>query len=79
MTASALIGEIVNALVSGLVSFGQGLATGVNSFVTALVVDSSGTTPTISIWFGVILAFAGVAICIGLTTRIFMWLENLGK
>lgn len=79
MTGSQIVTEIVNILVSGLTSLGTGIGSGVANFAKALAFEGTGENQTLSTYFILILVFAGVALAIGLTTKIFNWLQNLGN
>ena len=75
---SAILTEIIGILTGGLTSFGQGLGAGIQSIITALFIDSSGTTPALSTFGGVITIFAAIGLAVGITRRIFNWLVTLG-
>ena len=49
MTGSAIVGEIVDILVSGLTAMGTGIGTGVNNFVTSLAFVGTGENQHLSL------------------------------
>lgn len=78
MTAVEIVQEIVNILVAGLTQLGAGIGSGISSFATSLAFTGTGENQELSVFFVLVLVFAGVSLAIALTTRIFMWLESLG-
>lgn len=78
MAGTAIVEQIVAILVAGLTSLGEGIGQGVNDFVSALTITGTGENAALSPYFVMVLVFAGVALAIGLTRRIFSWLETLG-
>lgn len=80
MDGVTLVGQIVDILVAGIVDLGAGIGSGISSFATSLAfVTPEGGTTTLSVFFIVLLAFAGVSLAVGITTRIFLWLSSLGN
>lgn len=79
MTPVEIVQEICGILVAGISQLAQGIGSGVQAFATALAFTGTGENQTLSIYFILVLVFAGVALAIGLTTRIFTWLSNLGN
>lgn len=74
----AILSEIVTLLVSGISSFGTGLAGGIGSFIQSLFIDSTGDTMKLAITGGVITVFAAIALTTGITEKIWYWLSSLG-
>ena len=79
MQPTAIVEEIVGILVSGITQLGQGLGSGINAFVTSLAFTGTGSDQTLSIYFVMVCVFGGIALAVGLTTKIFNWLSNLGN
>lgn len=79
MSGAEIVSEIVQILVSGLTSLGTGIGSGIANFATALAFTGSGDNQTLSVYFVLVIVFAGVSLAIGLTTKIFNWLSNLGR
>lgn len=77
MDGVAIVEKLVQILVSGITGMGTGIGAGVNNFVTALAIDTSGETAQLSIFLGFVGAFAAIALAVGLTRRVFGWLETL--
>lgn len=73
---TALLTEIIQLLFGGLTGAATALGGGANTFVTALFVGENNTLAT---YGGLVVIFAGVALAIGFTTRIFTWLTSLGN
>lgn len=79
MSGTAIVSEIVNILVAGLTQLGTGIGSGIANFAQALAFTGTGEHQTLSVYFVLVIVFAGVALAIGLTTRIFQWLSSLGN
>lgn len=79
MTGVEIVQEIVEILVSGITQLGQGLGEGISSFVTALAFTGTGENQQLSVYFIMVCVFGGIALAVGLTTKIFNWLSNLGN
>lgn len=83
MTGIAIVEQIVGILVAGLTNLGTGLGQGIMNFVNSLAFTTTGegssAVTQLSVYFVLVVAFAGVALAIGLTTKIFNWLSNLGN
>lgn len=78
MTGVNIVTEIVEILVAGLTQLGTGIGSGIANFATALAFSGTGENQTLSVYFVLVIVFAGVALAVGLTTRIFNWLSSLG-
>lgn len=80
MTATEIVSQIVEILTTGLIEFGTGIGAGISNAVGAMWF-TTGTegAQQMSIYAILILAFAAVGLCVGLTTLIFNWLGSLGN
>lgn len=78
MSGTAIVTEIVNILVAGITQLGTGIGAGISNFAQALAFTGTGESQTLSVYFVLVIVFAGVSLAIGLTRLIFMWLESLG-
>lgn len=79
MTGVDIVQDIVEILVAGITQLGQGIGEGISSFVTALAFTGTGSDQTLSVYFIMVCVFGGIALAVGLTTKIFNWLSNLGN
>lgn len=79
MTALQTLQEIINILVGGIVDFGKGIGAGISQIVSSMMYVTAGETTSLSPYFIAIVIFASIAICTGLTSKLFMWLGDLGK
>ena len=70
-----ILAEIVSLLTSGIADFGTGLAGGINGYVKALFVSSSGGLSTTGV---VVVIFAGIALVTGITALVWNWISTLG-
>lgn len=77
-TYGAILTELLGYLVGGVTTLGEGIANGINATVTALFVSGSGAEMGLTIFGGMIAIFGGIALAVGLTTKIVGWLGSLG-
>ena len=71
--------EIINLLVSGISSMATGIGQGFQAFTGAIFLDTTGSSPVLSVTGGIIIAFASIALAIGLGRLVANWLFGLGK
>lgn len=77
MAASDIVSQIIEILTSGITSFAQGIGTGIAASAKAMAFNSDGTA--FNVFFILVLVFAGVSLCVGITTLLFNWLSGLGS
>lgn len=75
---SSLLTEIIGILTGGLTSFGTGLGAGINGIVTSMFVDSTGSTPALTTFGGLVAVFAAIGLAVGISRKLFNWLVSLG-
>lgn len=75
---SAIVTEMISILTSGISSLASGIGSGINTMVSSLFIDTTGNTQTLSVAGGIIMAFAAIALAVGLTTFCVKWLMSLG-
>ena len=78
----AVLQEFVQLLVGAIVDMATGLASGIVTMVEKLFLTTNATTGAVeglSIFGGVVGIFSGIALCVGITTRIFLWISSLGN
>lgn len=75
-----ILTQIVNILTGGLVSFGQGLGSGIQAIVQALFiqVDSGTGAQSLTLFGTLIVVFAAVSLAVGITRKLFAWVTSLG-
>lgn len=82
MSGTQIVHDIVEILVAGITELGTGIGQGISNFAQALAFTTTGegssATTSLSVYFVLVIVFAGVSLAIGLTRLIFMWLESLG-
>lgn len=77
---ATVLTEFVNLLVGAIESLGTGIAAGVVNMAKALfLVESEGSITGLSIFGGLVAIFAGIALAVGITTRVYLWVTSLGK
>lgn len=81
---ATVLQEFVNILVGGISSLAQGIASGIVEMAKALFLEyteSQGvvTVTGLSIFGGLVAIFAGLALAIGITTRVYTWVTSLGN
>ena len=75
---STILGEIIDILVGGLTSMGQGIGSGLNTMVTSLFITTTGDVNHLSTFGGVVAIFGGIALAVGLTTLVTKFIMSLG-
>lgn len=75
----AVLTEFVNILVGGITAVGTGIANGIANMASALFLDTSGATPVLSTFGGILGIFCGISLAVGITTRVYLWVTSLGK
>lgn len=81
MTVSVVtqvLGDIVSVLTGALTSMATGIGSGANAFATALVYDSSGTTPVASAFILTVALVGGIALAVAFGRRMFGFIISLG-
>lgn len=76
---SSVLTEFVSILISAISTLGQGIAVGVKDTATALFLDTSGNGTALSTFGGILAIFAGLALAVGITTKIYMLITSLGS
>ena len=71
--------EIIGLLTGGITGIASGIGGGLQSLVTNIFLDTTGETTKLSVYGGVIVIFAGVALAVGLSKMIVTWLSSLGN
>lgn len=83
MDGANLVSQIVQIIVSGITEMGKGIGAGISNVVQQMAFTTTGTgesaTTTLSVWFIVVLAFAGISLAVGLTRLVYTFLTTLGK
>ena len=78
---TAVLTEFVNILVGGIVDLGKGIAQGVAEMASALFLKTGeqGAVTGLSTFGGIVAIFAGLALAVGITTKVYLWVTSLGK
>lgn len=74
--------EFVEILVGGIQSLATGIATGVAGMASELFLKVNATTGAVeglSIFGGIIAIFSGLALAVGITSKVFAWVTSLGN
>jgi len=77
MTPSEIVTQVVEILTSGIVELAKGIGTGISQAVTSMAYNTTGDG--LSVFFIMVLVFAGVALAVGLTRMIYTFLTSLGN
>lgn len=75
----AVLTEFINLLVGGVNAMATGIAGGISAMASGLFLDTTGSSTTLSVFGGIIGIFCGVALAVGITTRVFLWVTSLGN
>lgn len=76
------LSEFVEILVGGIVDLAEGIATGVSTMAQSLFLNvnaETGAVSGLSTFGGIVAIFAGLALAVGITTRVYTWITSLGK
>lgn len=76
---SSVLQEIISILTGGITSLATGIGAGLKALVEAIFLDTSGTTPVLSTFGGVVVVFAGIALAVGLCKWVMYFITSLGK
>lgn len=81
---STVLGEFIEILVSGIQQLATGIASGVVAMAKALFLEVSvsegvETVTGLSVFGGIVAIFAGLALAISITTRVYTWVTSLGN
>lgn len=79
---STALSEFVDILVGGIVDLAEGIASGVSTMAQALFLNVDSTTHAVtglSVFGGIVAIFAGLALAVGITTRVYTWITSLGN
>ena len=79
---ATVLQEFISILVSGIVSLAEGIAAGVVAMAKALFLEVDATTHAVtglSVFGGIVAIFAGLALAISITTRVYTWVTSLGN
>lgn len=74
--------SFVEILVGGIVSLAEGIAGGAAAMAQSLfltVNSETGAVTGLSVFGGICAIFAGLALAVGITTRVFTWITSLGN
>lgn len=79
-TMAEVLQQFIEILVGGITQLAEGIATGVVSMTKALFLEyNEGTLVGLSVFGGVVAIFAGLALAIAITTRVYTWIVSLGN
>lgn len=78
---SGVLQEIITLMVSGITQLATGIGSGLQALVSNIFLEtpSGSTTPQLSVFGGMIVVFAGIALAVGLCRFVVNWLTSLGN
>ena len=77
---ATVLSEFVQILVGGITQMATGIASGVTAMAKALFLEESqGQVTGLSVFGGIVAIFAGLALAISITTRVYTWVTSLGN
>ena len=76
---SAVLQEIITLLTSGITQMATGIGQGLQSLANSIFLDTSGSSPVLSTFGGLIVVFAGIALAVGLCRFVVNWVTSLGN
>lgn len=78
---SAIVTEMIQILVSGISGIATGIGSGLQTLATNIFLTGAGTTESpyaLSTFGGLILAFAGISLAVGLSRWVMNFVTSLG-
>ncbi len=78
----SVLTEIIGLLTSGISGIASGIGGGLQQLVTQIFLTGTGTEQDpykLSVYGGVIIVFAGVALAVGLSRFVVNWVSSLGN
>lgn len=79
MSGTGIVSAIVEILVSGITGVAQGVGAGLSTLATSIFLTGTGESQTISTFGVLIVAFAGIALAIGLCRWVVNFVTSLGQ
>lgn len=77
---TAVLQEIITLLTGGITQVATGIGGGLQKLVEGIFLDMTvPATPTLSVFGGVIIIFAGIALALGLCRWVTNWISSLGN
>ncbi|MEM4935059.1 MAG: hypothetical protein QXY78_03920 [Thermoplasmata archaeon] len=76
---TSVLQEIITLLTSGITQVASGIGGGLQELVEGIFLDSSGASPVLSTFGGVIIIFAGIALALGLCRWVTNWISSMGN
>lgn len=81
---STVLSEFMELLVGGIVTLAEGIAAGIIAMVKALFLETATvegveTVTGLSVFGGVLAIFCAIGLAVGVTSKVFIWITNLGK
>lgn len=76
-----ILTEIIDLLIGGITGIAGGIGSGLSELVSSIFLDvgETGTVEGMSVFGGLIVVFAGVALAIGLSRWVVNWVTSLGN
>lgn len=78
----ALLTEIIGILVGGIVGLAEGIGGGLTALITNIFVNGTGTEGdpyTLTVFGGLCIVFAGIALAIGLSRFVMRFVTSFGN
>lgn len=79
MSGTGIVTAIVEILVSGITGVASGIGSGLSTLATSIFLTGEGNAQTISTFGTLIVAFAGIALAIGLCRWVVNFVTSLGQ
>lgn len=76
---TTILSEIISILVAGITGIAQGVGAGLSTLASSVFLDTSGTTPQLSVFGSLVVVFAGIALAMGLCRWVVNFVTSLGQ
>ena len=75
-----VLNDFVSILVGGIQDLASGIASGVTAMASALFLQvDDGVVSGLSVFGGIVAIFAGLALAVALTSKVYAWITSLGN
>lgn len=76
---SAIVMAMIEILVAGITGIATGIGGGLQTLATSIFLTESNGSYSLSVFGGLICAFGGIALAVGLSRWVVNWVTSLGR
>lgn len=79
MTAAEILAEVIGIITGGITDVAAAMGQGISTLVSNIAFTGTGSDQQLSVFFVLVLVFAGIALALGLCRAIVKFVTGLGK